>query len=237
MWPHFSAGSSPAVNHPAANSSWLLALQAFSCEFCSDMMGVMVVSRSVPGNGVAEYSGRDLVREFDSWMGSEQRRVFSLCQRMLQDREEASSATQDAFFKAYQALTKSDAGPLDDPGRWLTRIAVNTCLDRLRSRKWQLWRRRPQPEDERLILDLAPALAPGAEARCFAGEIRSRIAVALERLSPRQRAVFTLRHYEDLNLEEIGNVLGLDVGTVKAHMFRAVTKLRVELRDLYGGAE
>src|SRR5579871_1595515 len=160
------------------------------------MMGVMIAS------GVAEYSGRDLVREFDSWMASEQRRVFTLCQRMLQDREEASSATQDAFFKAYQALTKSDAGPLDDPGRWLTRIAVNTCLDRLRSRKWQLWRRRPQPEDERMILGLTPSLAPEAEARCFATEIRDRIAAALDRLSPRQRAVFTLRHYEDLNLEE-----------------------------------
>jgi RNA polymerase sigma-70 factor (ECF subfamily) len=197
----------------------------------------MLVSRYVPANGVAEYSGRDLVREFDSWMESEQRRVFTLCQRMLQDREEASSATQDVFFKAYQALKKGDMGPLDDPSRWLTRIAVNSCLDRLRSRKWQLWRRRPQPEDERLILNNAPTLAPGAEARCFAGEIRGRIAAALDRLSARQRTVFTLRHYEDLSLEEIGGLLGLDVGTVKAHMFRAVTKLRVELRDLYGGAK
>lgn len=194
-------------------------------------MGVMTVF------GVAEYSGKDLVREFDSWMESEQRRIYGLCQRMLQDREEASSASQDAFLKAYQALIKGDLGPLADPGRWLTRIAVNTCLDRLRSRKWQLWRRRPQAEDERLILDSAASLAPGAEARCFAVEIRGRLAAALERLSPRQRAVFTLRHYEDLSLEEIGGLLGLDVGTVKAHMFRAVTKLRLELRDLYGGAE
>src|SRR5579871_5703718 len=193
------------------------------------MMGVMIAS------GVAEYSGRDLVREFDSWMASEQRRVFTLCQRMLQDREEASSATQDAFFKAYQALTKSDAGPLDDPGRWLTRIAVNTCLDRLRSRKWHIWRRRPQADDERVILDLTPSHTPGADSACFAREIRSRIAQALDRLSDRQRAVFTLRHYEDLSLQEIGGILGLDVGTVKAHMFRAVAKLRTELRDLYGG--
>jgi len=194
-------------------------------------MGVMTAF------GIAEYSGKDLVREFDSWMESEQRRVFALCQRMLQDREEASSATQDAFLKAYQALVKGEMGPLDDPNRWLTRIAVNTCLDRLRSRKWQLWRKRPQSDDEKLILDSAPSRAPGAEAHCFAGEIRERITAALDRLSARQRAVFTLRHYEDLSLEEIGGLLGLDVGTVKAHMFRAVTKLRVELRDLYGGAE
>ena len=55
----------------------------------------------------------------------------------------------------------------------------------------------------------------------------------MERLSTRQRAVFTLRHYEDMSLEEIGQILGLEVGTVKAHMFRAVGKLREELRDLY----
>jgi len=194
-------------------------------------MGVMTAA------GIAESSAKDLIREFDSWMEAEQRRVYALCQRMLQDREEASSATQDAFLKAYQALVKDEMGPLEDPNRWLTRIAVNTCLDRLRSRKWQLWRRRPQSEDEKLILDSTASPAPGADSRCFAREIRGRLAAALDRLSPRQRAVFTLRHYQDLSLEEIGGLLGLDVGTVKAHMFRAVTKLRAELRDLYGGAE
>ena len=52
-----------------------------------------------------------------------------------------------------------------------------------------------------------------------------RLNAALEKLSPRQRAVFALRHFEDMSLEEIGTILGLDVGTVKAHMFRAVNKL------------
>jgi RNA polymerase sigma factor (sigma-70 family) len=47
--------------------------------------------------------------------------------------------------------------------------------------------------------------------------------------------VFTLRHYEGMSLEEIGSHLGLDVGTVKVHMFRAIAKLRDELRDLYEG--
>ena len=47
--------------------------------------------------------------------------------------------------------------------------------------------------------------------------------------------MFTLRHFEEMSLEEIGEILGLDVGTVKAHMFRAVSKLRDELRDLYEG--
>jgi len=183
----------------------------------------------------AERGESALLSGFDAWMLSEQRRVFGLCQRFLRDRDEADSATQDVFLKAYQALRKEDAQTLDDPARWLTRIAVNTCLDRLRSHKWQLWRRRPSPEDESLILRMIRSVRPEAEARYFAVQIMARLERALGRLSGRQRVVFTLRHYEDLSLEEISRILDLDVGTVKAHMFRAVTKLREELRDLYGG--
>src|SRR5215471_8451222 len=183
---------------------------------------------------VVDRAESGLLHDFGAWMAAEQRRVYSLCQRFLQDRDEADSATQDVFVKAYQALKREDAKELEDPARWITRIAVNTCLDRLRSRKWQFWRRRPSPEDEQAILAMAASDAPGAEAHCAAGEIAARLAAALEKLSPRQRAVFTLRHYEDLSLDEIGTILGLDVGTVKAHMFRAMTKLRQDLEDLYG---
>ncbi len=176
------------------------------------------------------------VSDFNTWMASEQRRVFALCLRLLQDTDEADSATQDTFLKAYQALRKQDARQLEDPARWLTRIAVNSCLDRLRSRKWQFWRRKPAAPESSAMLALIQSTAPEAEDRYFAGQISSRLELALERLSARQRAVFTLRHYDDLSLEEIGQLLGLDVGTVKAHMFRAVSKLREELRDLYEGA-
>ena len=192
------------------------------------MMGEMA-ERATAGIGT-----RTLVREFGSWMVSEQKRVFLLCQRMLQDREEADSATQDSFLKAYQALQKPDPPEIDDPTKWITRIAVNTCMDRLRSKKWQFWRKRPNAEDEDIILDLEREKRPDAEDRMFASEIRTRLGDALSRLSVRQRAVFTLRHFEDRSLDEIGEILGLDTGTVKAHLFRAVSKLRVELKDLYG---
>ena len=195
------------------------------------MMGVMAEPL------LAEQIESGLLRDFGAWMTSEQRRVYSLCQRFLQDRDEADSATQDVFLKAYQALKKEDAKELDDPARWVTRIAVNTCLDSLRSRKWQFWRRRPSSEDEQMILSMAPSSSPEAEDRYFAGEIGVRLNKALTRLSPRQRMVFSLRHFEDLSLEEIGDILGLDVGTVKAHMFRAISKLRVDLRDLYEGSK
>src|SRR5579871_4800488 len=172
-------------------------------------------------------------REFGAWMASEQKRIFLLCRRMLQDADEADAATQDAFLKAWQALMRPESKDLNEPARWLTRIAVNICLDRLRSRRWQFWRKRPNAEDEQTILALAPATAPDAEQRLFAAQIVQRLENALEKLSLRQRAVFALRHYEDRSLAEIAGVLDLDIGTVKVHLFRAIEKLREELHDLY----
>jgi RNA polymerase sigma-70 factor (ECF subfamily) len=172
-------------------------------------------------------------REFGSWMAAEQQRIFRLCRRMLQDAEDADAATQDTFLKAWLALNRTDAKELDDSAKWLTRIAVNTCLDRLRSQRWQFWRKRPGAEDEETILRMARSTDPDAEAGVFAGQIGERLARALGKLSLRQRAVFTLRHYEDRSLAEIAEILKLDVGTVKVHLFRAIEKLREELHDLY----
>ena len=170
--------------------------------------------------------------DFDGWMRAEQRRVYVLCLRILGDADEADTATQDTFLKAYRA-TRNGAGPPDDPAKWLTRVAVNTCLDRLRSRRWQFWRKRVAAGTEEALWREQSSGDPDAEDRLFARQIAARLASALERLTPRQRAVFTLRHFEDKTLEEIADALGLDTGSVKSHMFRAVQKLRVELRDLY----
>ncbi len=192
-------------------------------------MGVMV-ERLAPRSEAISTIGCD----FATWMTSEQRRIFLLCFRLLQDRDEADAATQDAFFKAYQALTKGAASSVEDPAKWLTRIAVNTCLDRIRGRAWKFWRRRREPAAEELVLATTPDREPSAEDRVFALEINRRLAAAMEKLSPRQRAVFALRHHEHRGVEEIGEILGLDTGTVKAHMSRALAKLREELRDMYG---
>jgi RNA polymerase sigma-70 factor (ECF subfamily) len=87
--------------------------------------------------------------------------------------------------------------------------------------------------DEQAILALARDRAPDAEARVIARQIELRLVEALGRLTVRQRAVFSLRHFEDRSLEEIGDLLGLDTGTVKSHLSRALAKLRRELRELY----
>jgi RNA polymerase sigma-70 factor, ECF subfamily len=184
--------------------------------------------------GIEIQVGADL-RDFSSWMTSEQRRIYLLCRRMLQDPDEADSATQDVFLKAYRALCRmhGEAGELENPTKWVTRIAVNTCLDRLRSKTWKIWQRRPAAEDEEFILQTTTGGDPDAERRVFATQIQQRLEKALVKLSDRQRAVFSLRHYDAMALEEIADVLKLDVGTVKAHLFRATAKLREELKDLY----
>ena len=174
------------------------------------------------------------LREFGSWMASEQRRIFLLCCRLLQDPDEADSATQDVFLKAYRALGKGSASELDNPGKWVTRIAVNTCLDRLRSKSWKIWHKRAAAKDEDAILQMAAAAEPDAERQFFAKQIQRRLEAGLTKLPARQRAVFSLRHYDGMALEDIAELLNVDVGTVKAHLFRAVGKMREELKDLYG---
>ena len=191
----------------------------------------MSVMALAPSAAIAAPAQEDF--DFGAWMVSEQRRVFLLCFRMLRDRDEADMAAQDAFLKAHRALAKNEEAVIDDHGKWITRIAVNTCLDRLRSQKWKFWQRRPSPEEADMAMMRARSTAPDAEDGVFAGEISARLQLALEKLSDRQRAVFTLKHFEDRKLEEIAEILGLDVGTVKAHMARAVARLRAELKDLY----
>lgn len=171
--------------------------------------------------------------DFASWMAAEQQRVYLLCCRMLQDPEEAGSAAQDTFLKAYRALNRNEARQVVDPAKWVTRIAVNTCLDRLRSRSWKLWKRRASAKNEVTILAMTAVRSPSPDDLVFAREIAERLTKAVEQLSPRQRAVFLLKHFEDRRLDEIAEILDLDLGTVKAHMSRALAKMRGLLQDLY----
>jgi RNA polymerase sigma-70 factor (ECF subfamily) len=169
--------------------------------------------------------------DFERWMAAEQRRVALLCLRMVQNREEADNLAQEAFLRAYETLRSG--GQVDDPAKWITRVAVNVCLDHLRSRRWRFWKAASNSAAGALALDSTVDRAPDPEALLMARQIGSRIAAGLGRLSARQRTVFVLRHYENRPLEEIGEILGLDTGTVKTHLSRALAGLRRELTDLY----
>jgi len=166
-------------------------------------------------------------------MAEEQKRIFLLCMRLLRTRDEADSATQDVFVEAYKTLEKSGGQAIQEPAKWLTRVAFNTCYDRLRSKRWLFWQRHSSDASGDSLLRIIPAVGPNQEDAAAAHDIRQRLEKALDRLSVRQRAVFILRHDEDRSIEEIAQIMDLDAGTVKAHMARAIKKLREELRDLY----
>ena len=171
--------------------------------------------------------------DFETWMAEEQQRIFVLCMRLLRNRDEADSATQDIFVEAYKALEKHGPRSIQEPPKWLTRVAFNTCYDRIRSKRWRFWQRHSRDAYGDDMLRAMPASGPTQEDEAAAREIRQRMEMSFERLSARQRAVFIFRHEEQLSFEEIAGIMALDTGTVKAHMARAIKKLREELRDLY----
>ncbi len=165
----------------------------------------------------------------EALLAEHQRAVFGLALRLLADPDEAASATQDCFLRAYRALPHCPTQPPAQK-RWLARLVTNLCLDRLRLRKWRWWRQRLGLESQ--AIPASSLRTP--ERELLAKETAGGLARALDRLSPRQRAVFVLRHYEDYSLQEIAAHLSLNVSTVKAHLSRALENLRGELKDYYG---
>ncbi len=171
--------------------------------------------------------------DFESLMAREQKRIYLLCLRLLKSRDEADSAVQDVFVKAYRALDRSQQSIIRDPDKWLTRVAVNTCMDVLRSRRFKFWHGMSSADAEQTLLSFQPSAGLNQEEIVIQREKMQRLNQSLKKLSLRQRVVFLLRHEEGKRLEEIAEILGVDLGTVKAHMARAVARLREELRDLY----
>jgi RNA polymerase sigma-70 factor, ECF subfamily len=191
----------------------------------------MKAALAVPETG--ELAIRVMPYEFGDWMLAEQKRIYRLCLHMLRNRDEADSVTQDVFVEAHRALERSGGKSIQEPAKWLTRVALNTCIDRLRSKRWMFWHRQVSFGEEESVLRLRPAAGLSQEDALIARDISRRISRSLRKLSVRQRMVFLLHYCEDYRLEEIADALGLDSGTVKAHMARAIKKLREELRGLY----
>lgn len=169
--------------------------------------------------------------EFDAIIRHHQRRVHRFLLMMLRDPEEADNLTQECFLRAYQNLaTFRGESSLET---WLLRIAANLMHDQARNRKAGFWKRFLGLEDrdgnsgERWA---TPEASP--EQVLLVREDVKAIWEIANRLSQQQRAVFMLRFVEEMELKEIAAVLGLEVGTVKTHLFRAVETVREKLRNL-----
>src|SRR5262249_30408818 len=108
---------------------------------------------------------------------------------------------------------------------WLTRIAINRSRDSLRRRRFlRLFTSQDGETREGWIEPVDDR--PDPEREIMAHQIRAAIERAERRLSAQQQVIFRLRHYESRSLEEIAELLGLRAGTVRAHLFRAIHKIR-----------
>lgn len=147
-------------------------------------------------------------------------RIVRLCRLLLKDSHEAEEAAQEVFVRLVRSGKAQDLNMAW--AAWLTRVAVNICRDRRRSRWWRWWREEAV-EINKLQL---PTREPNPEERTVSREERERIWQFFRALSSRQQEVFVLRYVEEWSGEEVADLLGVSEGTVKRHLFRAVRHLR-----------
>lgn len=179
-----------------------------------------LIARTLSGDGVA----------FGMLMERFQRKIFRVAFSVLRDEAEADVITQDTFVQAYTHLAKFEGRAGLET--WLTRIAINRCRDLLRRRRFVSLVTLRSDEDGESETMLEPVdERPDPERQFLSTQLRAAIGRAERALSPQQKVIFRLRHYENLSLEDIAEHLGLQSGTVRAHLFRAIHKIRKELAE------
>jgi RNA polymerase sigma-70 factor (ECF subfamily) len=170
-------------------------------------------------------------RAFDELVGLHKRFVFNLCHRLLGDYDEADDCAQEVFIKVHKSIGGFRFE--SDFKTWLYRIAVNTCKNRFRSvdykRAQKDIRLDAQDEEDRMTVEIgthkqSPALALKRK------EIGRLIQAAVNRLPADQRLVVVLRDMEGRTYEEIIEITGLKLGTLKSKLSRARLRLRESLK-------
>lgn len=177
---------------------------------------------------VAAAQGGD-IESFNALVRLYEGRVYNLCYRMLGDRDSAADAAQDCFLSAFRNVRSFRGGSFRS---WLLRIATNTCYDQLRVRK-----RRPtvsidentNDDDDSTPLQLADS-GESPDDIALRRELAGAIQQALETLPEEQRIIVILSDIEGLAYEEIAQITGANLGTVKSRLSRGRTRLRDSLR-------
>jgi RNA polymerase sigma-70 factor (ECF subfamily) len=169
-----------------------------------------IVAEALKGSQAA-YA--DLLRRY-------QRPVHSLVLRMVRDPARAEDVAQEVFLKAFRAL-----GSYDQTRKfssWLFKIAHNTAIDKLRRKQLDTIALE-QPEEERMdVLSRVPdERSETPEAAVSRHDLARALEEALGELRPEYREVMLLRFQEGLSYEEIAEIAGLPLGTVKTHIHRA----------------
>jgi RNA polymerase sigma-70 factor (ECF subfamily) len=161
-------------------------------------------------------------------MGRHYQRLYRIALSYLRHPDDALDAVQETFVKAFQKADRWDGSM--EAGPWLSRVAVNQSIDRWRRNKRRQATFTPLAEGDH-DGSLA-SVDPDLDRRVLGREMRDRLAVALECLPERQRAVVVLRHYQEMSLDEIAETLGMRLGTVKSTLHRALGRMRTGLQGV-----
>jgi RNA polymerase sigma-70 factor, ECF subfamily len=170
---------------------------------------------------------------FEQLVRLHDRSVLRLAMNLLRSEEDARDAYQEAFLRVYRRLDSFNFQ--SSFHTWLYRIVTNVCLDMLRRksvRKEQTAKDTPEgnPSD---IFERAPDGSAGSDPeRVLAGrQLAASIGVAMRDLSPKERMVFEMKHFEGLRLRVIGEMLSISEEAAKNCLFRATRKLRGALKE------
>ena len=159
-----------------------------------------------------------------------QRRAIRIACRVLRDDAEADEVVQDAFVKAYVHLPTFRMTMAFQP--WFTRILFNCCFDRLKTRKRRNRWLAPVRESSAGLTDFwdaLPSFAASSEEQVLARERRATIVRALKSLTPRQRSVVILSHFDGLTSSKVSALTGWNASTVRVHLYRGLRTLRTAL--------
>jgi RNA polymerase sigma-70 factor, ECF subfamily len=165
------------------------------------------------------------IEDFDAVVRLHWPRVFRFALASLRDRDAAETVAQDCFFKAFKARSafRGDASI----STWLIQIAVNLVRDRARNQRLRFWNRTVPASPDFDVPDVASSPEAGAAAK----ERVAAVWAIAQTLPDRQKTIFLLRFVEDMDLLEIAAVTGLQEGTVKAHLFRALRTVRERIGE------
>jgi RNA polymerase sigma factor (sigma-70 family) len=170
-------------------------------------------------------SFRPLVQRYQS-------SVFDAVVRMVADPENAKDIVQESFVKAFTKLQSYD--PRYPFRVWITKIAINHAIDFLRKSKLNLVRlEEPREGMEGPIYRQIPDDSPDPLETLERAESSKRIRDAILNLDPKLRAVIVLRHFENMEYEQIAEALQIPMGSVKNRLFRARAQLQELLKPLF----
>jgi RNA polymerase sigma-70 factor, ECF subfamily len=166
--------------------------------------------------------------DFDEVVRVYRPRILRFLLSSLTDRDAAETLTQECFLKAWNARHQFRGD--SSLSTWLTRIAVNLMRDHLRSRSLRFWQKtRGTALDVMDISDWIPDGRSSPESTALARDQVTAMWKAVDELSAQQRSVFVLRFVEEMELEEIAETIGMNLSTVKSHLYRALAILRERL--------